>query len=75
MAFALGDIVDKVACHRYFSLRLLAKTNAYGVADAVGEQCSDAYGTLDASVLALASLSHAEVERIVHVIAVHLVNK
>ena len=75
MAFALGDIVDKVACHRYLSLWLLAKTNAYGVADAVGEQSSDTYGALYASVLALSSFSHAEVERIVHVVAVHLVDE
>ena len=75
MAFALGDVVDKVACHRYLSLRLLAQTHADGVADAVGKQSSDAYGTLDASVLALASLSHAEVERIVHIVAVHLVDE
>ena len=75
MAFALGDVVDKVACHRYLSLWLLAQTHTYGVADAVGEQSSDTYGALYASVLALSSLSHAEVERIVHVVAVHLVDE
>ena len=75
VAFVLGDVVDKVACHRYLSLWLLAQTHTYGVADAVGEQSSDAYGALYTSVFALASLSHAEVERIVHVVAVHLVDK
>ena len=75
VAFVLGDVVDKVACHRYLSLWLLAQTHTYGVADAVGEQCSDTYGALYASVLALSSFSHAEVERIVHVVAVHLVDE
>ena len=68
----LRDIVDEVACDGYLRLRLLAQTHADGVADAVGKQCADAHRTLDASVFALASLGHAEVERIVHVSLVHL---
>ena len=75
MSLALCDVVDKMAGHRNLSLRLLAKAHTDSVANAVGEQCSYAHGTLDASVLALASLGHSKVKRIVHVGLVHLGNE
>ena len=68
----LRDIVDEVARNGYLRFRLLAQTHADSVADTVGKQCADAHRTLDASVLAFASLGDAEVERIVHVRLVHL---
>ena len=71
MAFADGDVVNQFARHGDFKFRLLAQRHAHGVADAFGEQCADAHSRLYAAVLAVASLGHTEMQRIVHVLAVH----
>ena len=75
VARVLADILYEMFSHRNFCLRLLAQAHAYGVANAVGEQCSNAHGTLYASVLALTGFGHAEVEGIVHVGLVHLADE
>ena len=66
-----GDIVCQMLGHRNLCLGLLAQRHTYGVADAVGEQCSNAYSALYAAVLTLASLRYTEMERVVHVLMVH----
>ena len=57
--------------HGHFRLGRFAQAHAQRVAYAVGQQCPDAGGTLDASVLALAGLGHAQVEGEVHAFAFH----
>ena len=58
-----------------FALGLLAQRYAQGVADAVAKQGTDAQRALDAAVLALAGLGHAEVQGEVHALALHHVAK
>ncbi len=72
---AFRHIVGEVSCHGDFSLRLLAERHADGVADAVGEQCSDAHRTLNPSVLAVSGFGNAEVQRIVHAFLRHGVHE
>ena len=64
-----------MACHRYLSLRFLGQRHAYGVANAVGQQGTNAYRTLDTSVLTLTGFCHAKVQRIVHILLIHLFDK
>ena len=57
--------------HGDFVLGSFAQTNADGVANTVGEQCSDTCCTLDAAVLTFACLRHAEMQREVHPLCLH----
>ena len=45
--------------------------DTYGIADAIREQGSDAYGTLDSAILAFASFGYAEVEWVIHTFLLH----
>ncbi len=65
------DGVNQLAGNGNFGLGLFRQRHADGIADALGEQGSDAHGALDAPVFALAGLGNAQMERIVHVFAVH----
>lgn len=62
VSLACGDMADELACDGYLGFGLFAEAHAYGVADAVGEECADAQCALDASVLALSGLGDAEVQ-------------
>ena len=53
-------------------LRGLAEAYAYGIAYAVKEQCSDAYGTFQPAVFALACFGYAQMQGIVHAFLLHL---
>ena len=70
-----GDIVNEMACHWYLSLGFLGERHSYGVANAVGKQCTNTHGTLDTSVLTLTGFGHSQMERIVHVLLVHLAHQ
>ena len=71
----LLDGIDDFASHWNLELRVFTEAHANGVANALGEQSANAYSTLDATVFTLASLSHTEMQRIVHVFAIHRLNK
>ena len=71
----LRDEVNQLSGNRNLAFGLLGERHANGITNTLGEQCSDAHSTLDASVLALASLGHAEMQRVVHVFAVHRLDK
>ena len=68
---AFGDELYEFAGYGNLAFGLFGEGYADGVANTFGEQCSDAEGTLDASVLALASLGNAEVQGVVHVLLIH----
>ena len=68
---SLADIFHQMSGHGDFGFRFLAQRHTDGVADAIGQQCADAHGTLYPAVLALAGLGHAQVQRIVHALALH----
>ena len=74
-ARTLRDEVYQLSGNRNLTFRLLGERHANRIADTFREQCSDAHSTLDASVLALASLSHTEMQRVVHVFAVHCLDE
>ena len=57
--------------HRNLVLGRFAEADADGVADAVDEQGTDAHGTLQAAVLALAGFRDAEVEGEGHAFGLH----
>ena len=65
------DVFHKMACHGYLSLGLLTERHAYGVAYPVCHERAHTDRAFYASVLALASLRHTEMERIVHVFGFH----
>ena len=69
------DALHQFSGYRYLTLRLLAEAYADGVADALGQQCANAYSTLDAAVLTFAGLGDTQVQRIVHILAVHLLDQ
>ena len=75
MALPLRDIVHEFAGHGHLELRLLAERDTDGVAQALGQQGTDAHSALDAPILAKSRLGHAQVEREVHVLAVHGVHQ
>ena len=58
---------DERARDGNFVHAVLGERDADGVADAVGQQRADADGALDAAVLAVARLGHAEVQRVIPV--------
>ena len=68
---ASHHIFGQFVSHRHLHLGSLAQAYAQRVANAVGQQCANAHGTLYASVLALAGLCHAKVQRKVHVLHAH----
>ena len=71
MVLAARHIVYQLAGHRYLGLGSLAQRYADGVAQSVGQQGTDAQGRLDASVLAIACLGHAQVQGEVHAFLFH----
>ena len=64
-----------MACNGYLCLGFLRERHSDGVSNTVGKQCSNTHGTLDTSVLTLASLGHSEVEGIMHVLLVHFAHQ
>ena len=64
-----------MACHWNLSLGFLGERHSDGVANAVGKQCTNTHGTLDTSVLTLTGFGHSQMERIVHVLLVHLAHQ
>ena len=71
MSLTGEHMVDEFACYGYFRLRLFAEGHADGVAQSVGKQGADAQCRLDASVLAVTRLGHAEMEGKVHPFPLH----
>ena len=71
MPLARCDVFYQLLCHRYLQLRIFAERDPDGVAQPLGHQGADAHGALDAAVLAESRLGHAQVQREVHVLAVH----
>ena len=71
MSFPLSDVVDQLACDGQFRFGSFAKRNANGIADAVAQQRTDAYGTFDAPVFAVARFGHAQMEWVVHPFGIH----
>ena len=67
--------VPEAGARLHLEVRSLGEGDADGVAEAVEEQGADADGGLHASVLALASLGHAQVKRVVPAELVHLVRE
>ena len=67
------DVRGQFIGHRDFCFGRLRKRHTNGVADAIGQECTDTHGTFDASVLAFAGFRHTEVEREVHFLAAHRV--
>ena len=57
---ALLDGINNLTCYGNLVFWFLAERYADGVADTLGEQGANTYGTLDASVFAFASFGHAE---------------
>ena len=57
--------------HRDFLFGIFREGNTDGVADAVGQQCSDAHSAFDAAVLAFAGFRDTEVEGEVHPLTLH----
>ena len=72
---ALGNEFHQFFRNWDFALGLLGEGDADGVANALGEQGTNADGGLDATVLALTCLGDTEVQGIVHVFTVHGLDK
>lgn len=71
MTFASGDVITEHGGDGYLALRGLAERDADGVAQALGQEGADAYGALDAPVLAGAGFGDAEVQGVVHALGLH----
>ena len=71
-AVGLGEIVAQRLGYGYLGFGGFAQADADGVAYAVMEERTDAYGRLDTSVFAFTGFRHAQMQREVHVLAVHL---
>ena len=61
MAGALHNVGGQLIGHRNFCLGGLTQRYANRIANAVGQECTYAGSTLDATVLALAGFGHAQV--------------
>jgi len=66
-----GELLDELLRHGDFVLGGLGQRDANRVADAVGQQCTDAHGALDAPLEAVARLRHTQMNRIVHPLGIH----
>ena len=71
MALTRGDIVNQLACHRNLELRFLTERDTYRVAKTLGHQRTYTHRTLDTAILAKSRLGHAQVQREMHILAVH----
>ena len=74
VASLLGEFHQQ-AGDRNLGLRRFGEGDADGVTQALGQQCPNADGTLDAPVLAFAGLGHTEVERVGHSLPAHPVGE
>ena len=74
-AGALGDEVHQFAGYGNLALGLFGQRHADGVANAFGKQGANAHCRLDASVFTLASLCDTQMQRVVHVLSVHRLDK
>ena len=70
-----AHIVTQFDSHRHLILRGLAQRDTDRIADALMEQRTDAYCTLDATILGIARLCHSEMQREVHSLPIHLRHK
>ena len=61
MTSALNNVGGQLIGHRNFCLGGLTQRYANRIANAVGQECTYAGSTLDATVLALAGFRHAQV--------------
>ena len=71
MAGSSRDIVHQLAGDGHLKFGILAEGHPDGVSQAFGHECADAHSALDASVLAKSCLGNAQVEREMHVLAIH----
>ena len=75
MPLTRADVFNQFLRHRHLELGVLAKRHANGVAHALGKQRAYAHSTFYAAVLAVASLSDAQVQRKVHIFGIHSHNQ
>ena len=75
MPLLLADIIYQMTCHWNLCSRFLAQTHANRIADAISQEGTDAYGTLDSAILAFAGFGYTEVERIIHTFLLHFFNQ
>ena len=71
MPLLLADVIYQMACHRNLCSRFLAQAYTNGIADAISQEGTDTYGTLDSAIFALAVSVWAEVEWVVHAFLLH----
>ena len=55
MPLLLADVIYQMACHRNLCSRFLAQAYTNGIADAISQESTDTYGTLDSAIFAFAS--------------------
>ena len=60
-----GNLGEQIAAHGDFMRRIFGERDADGVAQAVAQQRTDAYGAFDAAVLAFARFGHTKVNGII----------
>ena len=65
------DVRGQFVCYRNFGFGRLGERNTYGIADAVGQEGTDAHRTFDAAVLTFAGLRHTQMQGEVHFLAAH----
>ena len=71
MPLLLADVIYQMACHRNLCSRFLAQAYTNGIADAISQEGTDTYGTLDSAIFAFAGFGYAEVEWLVHAFLLH----
>ena len=64
-----------MASYRNLCSRLFAEAYTNGIADAVSQQGTDTYSTLDSAILAFACFGYAEVEWVIHAFLLHLADQ
>ena len=71
MPLLLADVIYQMACHWNLCSRFLAQAYTNGIADAISQEGTDTYGTLDSAIFAFAGFGYAEVEWVVHAFLLH----
>ena len=71
MVLPLEYIVPQLAGHWNLGFGCFAQGDADRIAQAIGQQGTDAQRTLDASIFTITSLCHAQVKREVHPLTLH----
>ena len=54
MPLLLADVIYQMACHWNLCSRFLAQAYTNGIADAISQEGTDTYGTLDSAIFAFA---------------------